>query len=131
MNKVVEALKEVGTFYVATIDGDQARVRPFSSVTEFEGKIYLCTGNKKEVYKQMKTNPKIALSGMNEKGEWIRVTAAAVEDERIEAQEAMLADPTGPSQLYKAGDGVFAVFKLEDVICMKYSFTSAPIKIEE
>lgn len=131
MNKVVEALKDVGTFYVATIDGDQARVRPFSSVTEFEGKVYLCTGNKKEVYKQIKANPKIALSGMNEKGEWLRVTAVAVEDERIEAQEAMLADPTGPSQLYKAGDGTFTVFKLDDVECMRYSFTSAPEVIEE
>ena len=131
MNNVVEALKEVGTFYVATIDGDQARVRPFSSVTEFEDKVYLCTGNKKEVYKQMKTNPKIALSGMNEKGEWIRVTATAIEDERIEVQEAMLADPTGPSQLYKAGDGTFTVFKLDDVKCTRYSFTSAPVEIEE
>lgn len=131
MNNVVQELKNVGTFYIATIDNDQPRVRPFSSVTEFEGNIYLCSGNQKEVFKQIMANPKIELCGMNKNGEWIRVSAVAVRDERIEAQQAMLDDPTGPSQLYTAGDGKFVVFRLDDVKCMKYNFYSAPTEIKE
>lgn len=130
MNKIVEELKNVGTFYIATLENDQPRVRPFSSVTEFEGNIYLCSGNQKEVYKQIMNNPKIELCGMSKDGEWIRVSAIAVKDERIEAQEAMLKDPTGPSQLYTAGDGKFVVFRLDNVKCMKYNFYSAPREIK-
>lgn len=64
MNKIVEELKQTRVFYVATIDGDQARVRPFSSCTEFEGNLYICTNNTKDVYKQMLENPKIEICGM-------------------------------------------------------------------
>lgn len=77
------------------------------------------------------SNPKIELCGMTKNGEWIRVSAVVVKDERIEAQQAMLNDPTGPSQLYTAGDGKFVVFKLENVKCFKYNFYSAPTEIKE
>ena len=87
-------------------------------------------GNQKEVYKQIMNNPKIELCGMSKDGEWIRVSAIAVKDGRIEAQEAMLKDPTGPSQLYTAGDGKFVVFRLDNVKCMKYNFYSAPREIK-
>ena len=82
-------------------------------------------GNQKEIYKQIMDNPKIELCGMSKDGEWIRVSAIAVVDDRIEAQEAMLKDPTGPSQLYTAGDGKFVVFRLDNIKCMKYNFYSA------
>ena len=88
-------------------------------------------GNQKEVYKQIMANPKIELCGMSKDGEWIRVSAVAVVDDRIEAQETMLKDPTGPSQLYTAGDGKFEVFKLENVKCFKYNFYSEPQEIKE
>lgn len=129
MNKVVEELKKVKVFYVATVEGDQARVRPFSSVAEFEGNAYICCGNFKEVYKQIKASPKIELSGMYDGASWLRVTATAEEDSRIEAQKALLDDPTGPKGLYEAGDGRFVVFKLTDVKAVKYSFFSAPEEI--
>ena len=115
MNNVVEELKKVKIFYIATIDGDKPKVRPFSSVAEFEGNIYICSGKKKEFYKQVSNNPYLELSGMYDGGTWLRVSAKAVIDERIEAQEAVLKDETGPSQLYKAGDGNFVVFKLTEV----------------
>ena len=130
MNKVVDELKNVKTFYVATIDGDQARVRPFSSVTEFEGNLYICTNNTKDVYKQIINNPKIEISGMSN-GSWIRVSGIAVRDDRDEARSAMLNDPTGPSNLYTLGDGIFEVFRIDNVLCTKYSFTSDPVVIEE
>ena len=58
------------------------------------------------------------------------VSAVVVVDDRIEAQEAMLRDPTGPSQLYTAGDGKFVVFRLDNIKCMKYNFYSAPQEIK-
>ncbi len=131
MNKVVEELKKVKVFYIATIDGDKPRVRPFSSVAEFEGHIYLCTGRHKETYKQLSNNPHIELSGMYDGGTWLRVSADVIEDNRVEAEQAVLDDPTGPSQLYKAGDGRFVVFKLTNVKAYKYNFYSAPEEIKE
>lgn len=130
MNKIVEELKKVKIFYVATIDNDQPRVRPFSSVSEFEGNAYLCTGKQKEIYKQISKNPKVELSGMYDGGSWLRVSATLVEDDRIEAQEAVLNDPTGPSQLYTAGDNKFVVYRLTDVKAFKYNFYASPVEIK-
>ncbi len=130
MNKIVEELKKVKIFYVATIDNDQPRVRPFSSVSEFEGNAYLCTGKQKEIYKQISKNPKVELSGMYDGGSWLRVSATLVKDDRIEAQEAVLNDPTGPSQLYTAGDNKFVVYRLTDVKAFKYNFYAAPVEIK-
>ncbi len=131
MNKIVEELKKVKVFYIATLEGDKPKVRPFSSVAEFEGHAYICTGRHKDTYKQLTANPHIELSGMYDGGTWLRVSATIVEDSRVEAEQAVLDDPTGPSQLYKAGDGRFVVFKLTDVKAYKYNFYSAPEEIKE
>ena len=130
MNKIVEELKKVKVFYIATIEGNQPRVRPFASVAEFEGAAYICCGNFKDVYKQIKGNPHVELCGMYNESSWLRVTARCVEDNRVEVQKAVLADPTGPKGLYEAGDGRFVTFRLEDVDATKYSFTSKPEKIK-
>lgn len=121
MNKVVEELKKTGVFYVATVDKDQPSVRPFSSVLKFEGNLYICTNNTKAVYKQIIANSKIAISGMQKDGHWIRIIGKAVRDDRDEARAAMLADPTGPSKLYTLGDGIFEVLRVEDAVCTKYT----------
>ena len=131
MNKIVEELKKTGVFYVATMDGDQPRVRPFSSLTEIDGKLYICTNNTKDCYKQMTANPRIEICGMAKDGSWLRISGKAVRDDRDEARKAMLEDPTGPSNLYTLGDGIFEVLRIEDAVCTKYSFTSAPEVIEE
>lgn len=133
MNKIVEELKKVKIFYIATLDGDKPKVRPFSSIAEFEGNAYICTGKHKETYRQLLNNPYIELSGMYDLGSWLRVAAKVEIDERREAQKAVLDDPTGPSQLYTSGDGRFVVFKLVDIKAYKYNFYSAPeeIKVNE
>ena len=131
MNKVVEELKKVKIFYIATVDGDQPRVRPFSSIAEFEGHAYLCTGKHKEIYGQISKNPRVELSGMYDGGTWLRVSATLVEDDRVEAQEAILNDPTGPSQLYKPNDGRLVAYKLTNVKALKYNFYAAPEEIKE
>lgn len=130
MNKIVEALKSVGVFYLATAEGDQPRVRPFGSVTEFEGSVYICTNNTKACYAQIMSNPKIELCGMDKKGGWLRLSATAVRDDRDAARAAMLKDPTGPSRLYSLGDGIFEVLRLENIRCTRYSFSAAPETIE-
>ena len=131
MNKIVEELKKVKVFYVATIEGDKPKVRPFSSVTEFEGHAYICTGNKKDFYKQIKNNPHVELCGMYDETSWLRIEATLKEDNRIEVQQAILDDHTGPKGLYKPGDGIFATFQLTDIKAIKYSFFSVPIEIKE
>ena len=131
MNKVVEELKKVKIFYIATVDGDQPRVRPFSSIAEFEGHAYLCTGKHKEIYEQISKDPKVELSGMYDGGTWLRVSATLVEDDRVEAQEAILNDPTGPSKLYKPNAGRLVAYKLTNVKALKYNFYAAPEEIKE
>lgn len=130
MNKIVEELKKTNVFYVATVNGDQPRVRPFSSVTEIDGAVYICTNNTKDGYVQLIANPNVEICGMNGDGSWIRVTGKAVRDDRDEARKAMLDDPTGPSNLYTLGDGIFEVFRIDDAVCTKYSFTEEPVVIK-
>ena len=84
MKRVYDFLKEAGTYYLATMDGDQPRVRPFGTVNIFEGKLYIQTGKGKAVAKQIAANPKVEICAM--KGdEWIRVATTLVEDDRVEA----------------------------------------------
>ena len=131
MNKIVEELKKVGVFYIASIDNNQPRVRPFGSILEFEGNAYLCSGNFKEFYRQVETNPNVELCGMYDQMSWLRVSATLVEDNRFEVQKAMLDDPTGPKGLYEPGDGRFVTFKLTNIKAKKYSFVADPIEIKE
>ena len=112
-----------GAFFIATMDKDgQPRVRPFGALAKFEGRLYLCTGNKKNVYRQLKANPKVEISGVAS-GEWIRLEALAVEDARREARLAVLEQNPSLKKMYSADDGVFAVFYLKDAKANILSFT--------
>lgn len=130
MKRVYDFLKEVGTYYLATIDGDQPRVRPFGTVNIFEGKLYIQTGKGKSVAKQIAANPKIEICAV--KGdEWIRVAATLVEDDRVEAQESMLNAYPNLRALYKTGsDGNTIVYYLKDAVETISSFSHAPIEIK-
>lgn len=125
MNEVYEFLKECQTYYLATVEGDQPRVRPFGTIDLFDGGLYIQTGKIKSVANQMKANPKVELCGMAG-GRWIRVTAEAVLDERIEAQEHMLASYPSLGGMYKAGDGNTEVYRLTNGTAQICSFTEPP-----
>jgi len=125
MKKVYEFLKACETYFLATTEGDQPRVRPFGTVNLFEDKLYIQTGKIKNVSKQMMANPKIELCGMSG-GKWIRVEAIAVEDDRLVARQQMLAAYPQLQGMYKADDGNCQVFYLKDVTATIYSFTDAP-----
>ena len=118
-------LKECGTYYLATDDKGQPRVRPFGTAHMFEGKLYIQTGLKKDVAKQMLANPKIEICACKD-GQWIRIEAEAVLDERIEAQKDMLDDYKSLQKMYQAGDGNTAVFYLKNAKAVLSSFTADP-----
>ena len=112
MKEVYNFLKASRTYYLATVEGDQPRVRPFGTVDLFEGKLYIQTGKSKAVARQMTENPKIEISAMSPDGTWIRVAAEAVLDDRIEAQAHMLAAYPELSGMYQPGDGNTQVYYL-------------------
>jgi uncharacterized pyridoxamine 5'-phosphate oxidase family protein len=125
MDEVYDFLKKSGTYYLATADGDQPRVRPFGTVDIFEGKLYIQTGKVKNVSKQMRTNPKIEISSMLG-DKWIRVEATAVEDDRPEPQQHMLDAYPNLKSMYAVGDGNTEVFYLSNVTATISSFSEAP-----
>lgn len=127
MNIITETLKHYGVFYLATIDDDCPRVRPFSSVTEYDGETYLCTNNQKKCYSQLMKNPKVEICTTPKEGTWVRIDATLVRDERDEVKKAMLADPTGPSNIYTVEDEIFEVLKITEATAIRYSFTDKPL----
>ena len=129
MKEVYEFLKKCGTYYLATVEGDQPRVRPFGTVDLFEDKIYIQTGLVKPVAKQMAANPKVEISAMTG-GKWIRLAAEAVLDDRIEAQEHMLDAYPNLRGMYQPGDGNTAVYYLKNATAQICSFTEAPKEIK-
>ncbi len=126
MKEVYDFLKKAGTYYLATVEGDQPRVRPFGTIDIFEDRLYIQTGLKKDVAKQILANPKVELCAFDG-GKWIRVTAEAVLDENIEAQKHMLDAHPDLKAMYQPGDGNTAVFALKNGTAVIASFTEAPV----
>jgi uncharacterized pyridoxamine 5'-phosphate oxidase family protein len=127
MNKATELLSAAGTFYIATAEGDQPRVRPFGAVAEFDGKTYICMNNTKKVYKQLIANPKTEITGVFDGGgKWFRLQAVANRDDRLEARTKMLEQVPTLKNMYKPDDGIYEVFYLTDAHGTVESFGGAP-----
>lgn len=129
MEQVEKFLKEAQTYYLATVEGDQPRVRPFGTAHIFEGKLYIQTGKKKDVSKQLHANPKAELCAFKD-GEWIRVAGELVEDDRVEARQSMLDDYPGLQNMYAADDGNTEVFYFKNATAIISAFSHDPIRIE-
>ena len=99
MQEVYDFLKAADTYYLATMDGDQPRVRPFGTVDIFEGKLYIQTGKVKEVSKQIEANPKVEICAFKD-GKWIRIAGKLVRDERVEAKKHMLDNYPSLANMY-------------------------------
>ncbi len=125
MERVEKFLKEAGTYYLATVEGDQPRVRPFGTVNVFEGKLYIQTGKSKPVSKQLAANPKAEICAFKD-GEWLRVAATLVEDDRKEAKKAMLDAYPQLRGMYSEDDDNTQVLYLKDATATFSSFTKAP-----
>ena len=125
LEKLVDFLKGAGTYFLATVDGDQPRVRPFGTAHIFEDKLYIQTGKVKDVSKQLHANPKAELSAFKD-GVWIRVSGEFVEDDRREAKKSMLDAYPDLRNMYSEDDGNTEVFCLQNATATFSSFTAAP-----
>ncbi len=125
MEKVLQFLKEAGTYYLATVEGDQPRVRPFGTINLFDGKLYIQTGKSKNVSKQIHANPKVEISAFKD-GEWIRIACELVEDDRREARASMLDAYPNLRAMYSEDDGNTEVLYMKDAVATFASFTAAP-----
>ncbi len=127
IREVFDYLKACPMFFLATVDSDQPRVRPFGAIDIFEEKLYIQTGNIKPVFKQMKANPKIEICASKGDGTWIRIEAEAIRDDRQEARQHMLDENPTLKNLYAADDGNCEVLYLKNAKVVISSFTAEPI----
>lgn len=126
MQEVFEFLKKVGTYYLATTENNQPRVRPFGTVDIYDGNLTIQTGKIKEVSKQIHNNPNVEICAFDG-NTWLRICAKAIEDPRIEAAKHMLDAYPSLTKMYQPGDGNTEIFKLVDATATFSSFT-APSK---
>jgi uncharacterized pyridoxamine 5'-phosphate oxidase family protein len=125
MQEVYDFLKKAKAYYLATVEGDQPRVRPFGTVDIFEGKLYIQTGKVKNVSKQIKVNPKVEICAFD--GDtWVRVQAVAVEDNRREAKQHMLDSYPALQDRYSADDDNTQVLYLKNAVATFESFGGSP-----
>lgn len=125
MQEVYEFLKQCGTYYLATVEGDQPRVRPFGTIDIFEGKLYIQTGKVKEVSKQLQANPKAEICAFGS-GKWLRVAGKLIRDDRREAKEHMLEAYPNLKNMYSADDDNTEVLYFEDAVATFSGFGSEP-----
>lgn len=129
MERVCNFLKEAKTYYLATVDGNAPRVRPFGTAHIFEGKLYIQTGKKKAVSEQIMNNPNVEICAMNG-GEWVRICGELVEDERREAKASMLDAYPELKAMYDADDGNTQVFYFKNAKAVFSSFTTPEETVE-
>ena len=129
MNEIYEFLKSAGTYYLATLEGDQPRVRPFGTVDLFEGRLYIQTGKVKPVSRQIAANPKVELCAF-QGGKWLRVAGELVRDDRVEAKKHMLDAYPSLRAMYDENDDNTEVLYFRSGVATFSSFTEAPKTIE-
>lgn len=129
MERICEFLKEAGVYYLATVEGDQPRVRPFGTAHIFEGKLYIQTGKVKPVSKQLAANPKAEICAFKD-GMWLRVSGELVNDDSIEAKKSMLDAYSNLRGMYDENDDNTQVLYFKNGVATFSSFT-APEEIIE
>lgn len=125
MERVCKFLKDAGTYYLATVEGDQPRVRPFGTAHIFEGRLYIQTGKAKSVSAQLARNSKAEICAFHN-GTWVRIAGELVEDDRVEARKSMLDAYPNLRRMYDENDGNTQVFYFRNATATFSSFTSAP-----
>lgn len=129
MEEVFEFLKKCDTYYLATIDGDKPRVRPFGTVNIFEGHLYVQTGKSKDVFKQIEKNNNVEICGFKD-GRWIRVCGKLLVDDRVEAKKSLLDNYPDLRAFYDENDENTSVLYFESAKAVFSSFTEEPRTIE-
>lgn len=127
MNEILKFITDAKRFYIATIERNKPKVRPFAFVMEHKGKICFTTSNQKDVYKQLVSNPYFEICTMSENGQWIRLKGKAVLDPGMEAKSKAFEVAPGFTQIYQYPQNpIFALFYIEEGEATIYSFTDAP-----
>lgn len=122
MERVCKFLKDAGIYYLATVDGNKPKVRPFGTAHIFEGRLYIQTGKKKSVSKQLVANPNVEICAMCG-GDWLRISGELVEDDRREARVSMLDAYPELKSMYSADDGNTQVWYFKNATAVFSSFT--------
>ena len=125
MKEVQNFLKECGVYYLATVEDNKPRVRPFGTAEIFENHLYIRTGKKKDVFKQIVKNPNVEICGFKD-GKWIRVKGKLIPDDRVEAKKDMLDKNHDLRNMYDEHDDNTAVLYFESGIATISSFTEEP-----
>lgn len=129
IERVCKFLKEAETYYLATVEGNQPRVRPFGTANIFEGKLYIQTGKVKPTSKQLLANPKAEICAFHN-GVWVRVAGELIEDDRVEARKSMLDAYPNLRGMYDENDGNTQVFYFRNAVATFSSFTTVPEVVE-
>lgn len=129
MERICKFLKDAGVYYLATLEGDQPRVRPFGTAHIFEGRLYIQTGKAKPCSRQIAENPKVELCAFHN-GAWVRVAGQLVEDDRIEAKKSMLDAYPSLRGMYDENDSNTQVLYFKDAVATFSSFGTAPETVE-
>jgi uncharacterized pyridoxamine 5'-phosphate oxidase family protein len=128
MSTAFEFFKANPVFHLATVDGNQARVRPFGFVMVRNNKLYMCTNKTKDVYKQMVKCPNVEISGMGSDGTWLRVCGKVAMDDSREAKAQAFEVAPNLLQIYPKGadDPIYVTFYFTEATATLYSFKDAP-----
>lgn len=127
VEKVCEFLDKTRTYYLATVDGDQPRVRPFGTVLVYDGKLYIQTGKVKPVSKQLAANPKAEICAFDgQTGTWLRVSGELINDDSRDVKVAMLEKYPDLKAMYNPDDDNTQVLFFKNATATFSSFTAAP-----
>jgi uncharacterized pyridoxamine 5'-phosphate oxidase family protein len=126
VKEVLKFLTDNPTFYIATVEGDKPRVRPFGFVMEYEGKLWFCTSNQKNVYKQLQANPYFEVCTAAPDGKWIRLRGKAVFNSTPEAKAKALEVMPELKNMYSVDDSIFEVFYVDEGEAFFCSMTDEP-----
>ena len=129
MKRVYEFLKNAEVYYLATVEGDQPRVRPFGTVNMFEDKLYIQTDRVKPTSHQLAANPKAEICAFKD-GAWVRVACELVDDDRLEAKKSMLDAYPNLRGMYDENDGNTQVFYMQNAVATFSAFGKAPEVVE-
>jgi len=125
IERVCEFLDTAQTYYLATVEGDQPRVRPFGTILLYNGRLYIETGKVKNVSKQLAANPKAEICAFNG-GKWLRVAGELIDDADRTVKVAMLEKMPSLKAMYDPDDGNMQMLYFKNATATFSSFTEAP-----
>ena len=130
MKEVQAYLKECGAFFIATVDGEQPRVRPFGVSEIIDGRLYIMTGKVKDVYKQIAKNGKFEICALKKSGaEWLRLSGTLVNIETLAVKEEFLNRNPSLKSMYKADDDNMALLQITNATARFCSFAAPERKV--